>query len=206
MTNRPSTHELARIIAALEKVGEFWCAFDVPLPRIWDDSSAETRSLYATLIAEEFGELLDAKSRVDRLDAICDLQYVALGGLLSCGFRGDLLKTHGWNRPLQKAVGDAVTRLRANPPCQQGCKSDVPSLVVTMQRFGEAAYKRFNDAFGAVHANNMKKLWETPPDDASLTVKQKYVGQDVRYLVRRASDGKIIKPPNHTKVDLQEYI
>lgn len=213
MTPRPTTSELAALTRNLAQVGEFWTTFELPLAMKWDDSRDDARILSANLIAEEFLELTDAKSRVDRLDAVCDLHYVSLGAMYACGFRADILKSYGYNRPLQTVIGQANTELRKNPPCPNGCRDKIPSLVVTTQRMGDAMFtvEKFNGAFAAVHKNNMEKLWAAPPQPHDLkdpfTVKPKeFLGGTVRYLVRRASDGKILKPANHKKVDLTPYI
>lgn len=201
---QPNEYDMLRMHIAY--VGEFMGAFELHLPRTWDDSADDSRLLWANLIAEEFSELTDATTTIDRLDAFCDLHYVGIGGHLSCGFRCEQIAAGGYQRPLQKAVGEARTQLIKVPVCQAGCKDALPSLVLTTLRAGKAMFPKFNEAFAAVHDNNMQKLWTEAPKDSQYTVKAKVYAKAVRYLVKRASDGKVIKPPNHVKVDLSKYV
>lgn len=212
MTPRPTPNEISNLVSTLSLVGDFCSKFDVYVPMTWDDSRDDSRALWANLISEEFIELTEATTRIDRLDAMCDLLYVAQGAVLSVGLRGDAYKTFGINKPLTKAVTDAVFQLRKTSPCQAGCRNDTTSLAVTMLRAGNAMFtpEKFIGAFTAVHENNMAKLWTE--DDlkhlpADCTQKPKVLGlNNVRFLVRRKEDGKIMKPPQHKKVDLTPYV
>jgi len=207
---RPNEQEQALIKRALACVGSFMMAFKQAVPLGYDMHDPNVHGLRANLIAEEFEELLDAKNRVDQLDAVCDLLYVTGGTVLALGWRYDLFNTHGFSRPIAKAIGECVTVLRKNYPC--GLLQDrVASAVVTTVRAGGTMFglDKFRAAFEAVHQNNMDKLWtqgevsETP--HAYEEVREAFDKDERRYLVTR-EDGKVIKPPGHKKVDLTPYV
>lgn len=206
---RPNEQEQALIKRALACTGSFMMAFKQAVPLGYDMHDPAVHDLRANLIAEEFKELLDAKDRVDQMDAVCDLLYVTGGTVLALGWRYDLFTTHGYSRPISKAIGECVTVLRKNHPC--GLLQDrVASAVVTVARAGGTMFglDKFRAAFEAVHQNNMDKLWtqsEVSNTPHAYEDVRPLSNDDRRYLVMR-EDGKVIKPPGHKKVDLTLYV
>lgn len=207
---RPSSQELAFIRQSLVHVGAFMQAFKQAVPYNFDEHDPAVHNLRANLIAEEFNELLDAKTRVDQLDAACDLLYVTAGTVLALGWRFDIFNTDGYNRPMAKAIGECVTVLRKNYPCGL-LKDRVATAVVTTVRAGHTMFglKNFQAAFTAVHENNMAKLWtESEVSETGHDYSDALPFHDKnprRFLVRR-EDGKVIKPPTHNKVNLDSYV
>lgn len=64
----------------------------------------------------------------------------------------------------------------------------------------------FDDAFAQVHKNNMDKFWtESEVDSYSKSDLTFTTVPEMGYIARR-DDGKIVKPPHHSKVDLSEFV
>ena len=70
-----------------------WKAFKLPYCKFWPDSSYSARTLAATLMQEEFNELVGAATPVEELDAFCDLLYVTAGAMHSVGYERALILT-----------------------------------------------------------------------------------------------------------------
>lgn len=213
---KPTPAELDFLYVVIEKVGVFRQAFDQPCPREWNNCSPTAMNMQAGLIREEFKEFLDAKTRVDKLDALCDLAYVIAGGFIACGYRGRELENcnNVFEHPFIKIIPAAAKRL-TDAECPGGCLRDVGSALFTVARTGRRLFGagNFTNAFLAVHDNNMGKLWTAEQwlrgFDAREMV-QKVVTMDHgasadRYLVKRKSDGKVIKPSDFVKVELTRF-
>lgn len=200
-------------VTGIVRVAQFMRAFNQRVPCFWDDHDLAIRPLRKALIAEEYKEFCDAKSKVDVLDALCDLLYVTHGTLLALGYRADLLVEHGLEQPFPSAVGRCVTQL-SQQPCQQGDGDRIADLVATVIAVGERMFgvENYRNAFYAVHENNMSKLWTKEEfvgadGEAQLTAAQA-PGRDgeARCLVVTRADGKVIKPPGFAKVDLARFV
>lgn len=213
---KPTPAELDFLYVVIEKVGVFRQAFDFPCTREWNNCSPTAMNLQATLIREEFKEFTDAKSRVDKLDALCDLAYVIAGGFIACGYRGLELEncSNVHEHPFIKIIPNAAKRL-TDASCPGGCLRDVGSALFTVVRTGRRLFGagNFTNAFLAVHDNNMNKLWTVGQhaaefDATSMTSKLVVMDHGAsadRYLVKRKSDGKVIKPSDFAKVELTQF-
>lgn len=213
---KPKPAEIDFLYGVIEKVGVFRQAFDQPCPWEWNNCSPTAMNMQAGLIREEFDEFVTAKTRVDKLDALCDLAYVIAGGFIACGYRGLALEncSNVHERPFIKVIPDAAKRL-TDADCPGGCLRDVGSALFTVVRTGRRLFGvgNFTNAFLAVHANNMNKLWTVGQHAAEFdatTMTSKLVTMDHgaspdRYLVKRKSDGKVIKPSDFVKVELTQF-
>jgi hypothetical protein len=172
--------------------------------------------LQSTLVTEEFAEFTQSRQRVDKLDALCDLAYVIAGGFIACGYRGRELENceNIHDRPFIAVIPDAAKRLR-DASCEGGCLRDVGSALFVVCRTGRRLFGAgtFLNAFLAVHDNNMAKLWTAEQYDrefnaAEMTAVKVSISQGSlpdRWLVKRKSDGKVIKPSDFVKVDLTAF-
>lgn len=197
------------IVEGIANVGRFMRCFGQPTPTGWQDANVDAFPLRRNLIVEEFEELLNAKTKIDALDGLCDLLYVSIGASITCGFRWFEI-SHGVNRSLQRAVGDAAVRF-LQQPCQAGLRNATSDLVVTVALHGSRAFgvTNFKKAFDAVHTNNMEKLWtqeELSQRDPGDTFRVVYEIDGPRKCVVLRADGKVKKSPNHKKVDLTPYV
>lgn len=199
--------ETKQVSEALQKVGLFMRTFLQPTPMGFINANLDQFELRAALIEEEFLEFLEAKDKLDQLDALCDLLYVAAGGFITCGFRMPQFLERAQVKPFARAVAEA-RRAFIVQPCDAGLRGAGASLLLTNVRVGFAMFKKFSEAFGAVHDNNMDKMWtkdetKTAPEGSVITKKENL--GDRCYVVLNAKK-KIIKPPGFKKVDLTPYI
>lgn len=187
-------------------VKEFMASFDQPCYGHVDEAPIELHQLRANLISEELKEYYSAYERgTEELDALCDLHYVVVGTLLAYSmavkpYKSGQLVLPTWAkrtinaRPVLNDLGSCF-------PCQNLLAAEGNLLIARIEDVAYMAGYDILGAFKAVHANNMAKLWPTVPDDPTLTATKKPSG----WLVKRA-DGKVVKPPGHTKVDLTPFV
>lgn len=197
-----------------------------PEPREPDLSCKATNELRPKLIKEEVLELkeaIDTNDHVGQLDALCDAQYVLTGAVLAWGFRRlwdcknhlmRLTKIRDMDAHIAAMLG---TNEQMGEAASLGFEMQVFTLLVYLQeRLTQAVYELgfmpvFDAAFTAVHENNMGKIWsETAYQDWHFTAQE---GGDMLTFekttggyIARNQFGKIIKPSNHTKVDLGRFV
>lgn len=212
----------------LRQVAEFHSAFQYrqPEPKLPDLSDSPTNKLRPELIREELIELHDAlkaNDRVGQLDALCDLQYVLSGAVLAWGFRSmisgtapsfDLRKIHDIDAHIAGMLG-MVRQLET--AAQLLYAHQVFTLLRELQSrlckmvFHLGFTMCFDEAFNAVHENNLAKIWtegdreEWTANDAQNKVTLHF-DQSPRGWIARRSDNKIIKPNRHSKVDLSMFV
>lgn len=63
------------------------------------------KNLTLSLLREEYKEWLEAEKPVDHLDALCDMSYVAMGGLWKLGV------TEGMNMQYEDATHDIISKI-----------------------------------------------------------------------------------------------
>ncbi len=200
--------ETKQVSESLQKVGLFMRTFLQPTPMGFINANLDQFELRAALIEEEFLEFLEAKCKLEQLDALCDLLYVAAGGFITCGFRMPHFHQSAHIKPFARAVAEA-RRAFVVQPCCDGLRNNVACLLLTNVRVGFAMFKKFSEAFRAVHDNNMGKMWTQ--DEVNLIVTAEYTATkrenfgDRCYVVLNAKK-KIIKPPGFKKVDLTPYL
>lgn len=188
-------------------VYSFNTRFNLPRPKWYGDSSTKGRALYGGLIHEEYQELLAATSPLETLDAYCDIVYVAIGGMIAAGISADtLLVQHEPSFLLN--VAQAIKELNKEQPCQSGLTRYLPGAVITSIIQGYNYNKNFFMAFEDVQRNNMRKLWTK---DEIIDLNPEYNKElpgdkSAGWVVSRRKDGKVMKPPGFTPVDLTPYV
>ena len=195
--NLPFLHE------AYSNVKEFWTLFRLPIVKAWIDSTKAGRDLSAALMKEEFDELLNATTLVEKLDAYCDLLYVSLGGMMALGYPPGLLAINSplnYTGPLAES-----TKLLVEPGivCHRRLQVCLPEAILGMTDVAAREFKKFPEAFKAVHAANLSKLW--PNKSLATDHDSTNVGPG-RWLVKRRADGKVVKSPAFTHPDLSVYL
>ena len=205
--SKPTTREIAVASDALQKVGLFMRTFLQPTPLGYINAHVDLFQLRASLIEEEFLEFLESKNRLDQLDALCDLLYVAAGGFITCGFRMKEFKAFAIAKPFARAVAEA-RRAFVVQPCESGLRNHVSSLILTTIRSGHAMFPRFKGAFDAVHENNMAKAWTKEElihkPEGAISIKCSL--EIERCYMVMSPMKKVIKPPTFIKVDLQPFL
>jgi len=207
----------------LKLVSEFHEAFRYrqPEPIIPDLGDKPTNELRPRLIREEIHELreaIESSNRAEQLDALCDIQYVLSGAILAWGYRSmirgrvptvELRKIHDWQAHIAAMLGHCAQMEIA---AENGFENQVLTHIVASQTLLNRAVWAlgfspvFDDAFREVHRSNLSKLWDSPIDSAkSIGVDSFEETQGGKWIGRRA-DGKIIKSPSYSKVDLSRFV
>lgn len=197
------------ITHAYTQVKKFNQAMKVQIAEIPQESAADVRILYGNLIKEELTEYINARSAKEKLDGLVDLLYVANGAMLACGLAVNYI---GLADP--KLVGRGITHLGPSAvgellkdaPCWTRLSKNIPALCYATVIMGTRDFPKFGKAFDRVHAANMSKLWMTAPTDKALKAEPAGGESSHLFIVRRKSDGKIMKPPGFEHPDLSDLI
>ncbi len=196
----PQIHDT--LTQAYDNVKEFWVAFKLPWCKTWIDSSKHGRTLAANLMEEELSETLNAPDKASQLDGFCDLLYVTMGGMHAVGFPLHYLmltSVSNFTGPLAESIKylreDGIICRRLHDSLPQACFGLIDAAA--------RKFPRFREAFTAVHKANMSKLWDHIPSDPELTSEPT---TNNKFIVRRKSDGKIIKPPTFRHPDLATFV
>lgn len=182
-------------------VAQFHQAFEVKNYRMLHEVPDSVLTLRVKLIDEEKQEWIEADTRLEELDAICDLIYVLVGSGVQCGV--PLMEIgYTWDKydTMLEAFISNVETPEGPTPCPKKFKLYGENALGALINLASIKGYKIYAAFTAVHLNNMDKLWTERPEDKSLIVAPK----GDKFLVRRP-DGKILKPVNHKKVDLTPY-
>lgn len=168
-----------------------------------------------SLISEEIREYKDAieiNDVLEELDALIDIKYVSYGALIRfnstyyepyfCGTDiGELeilLKGYAW---------DSDTKGMCNIFCEIIAWAD-NQLEIMFEKDPTSIYSAFAD----VHRNNMNKMHKSIEHAQQTIAKLGNAGYkidavgDKMWALIRLSDNKIIKPYDHEKVSLRNYI
>lgn len=188
---------------AYDNVREFWKLFRLPYVKTWIDSTKSGRELSANLMQEEFNELMAATTPAETLDAHCDLLYVTLGAMMALGYPTGALAINSppnWTGPLAETI-----KLIAEPGivCHRRLQVCLPEAILGMADAAIRTFPKFQDAFKAVHAANLSKLW--PNKSLAVDHDSVNVGPGL-WLVKRRADGKVVKSPAFTHPDLAQYL
>lgn len=209
----------------LDQVAEFHAAFRYkqPEPQAPTLSCRETNELRPKLLREEMHELVAAltdNNRVEQLDALADLQYVLSGAVLAWGFRSMI--EHAKRGCRSEFIHDRAAHLAAmlglvaqmESYAHEGYPGYLMDALIKFQSrldtcvvaFGFADV--FEDAFAAVHANNLQKIWQESDIGEWNAVGQEELTFELTNcgFIARRSDGKIQKPIRHKKVELSRFI
>jgi hypothetical protein len=191
----------------IEKVSEFHTTFGHPIATSQISVIHKDTDLYELrmeLIDEEYKEMMDALvlgDRLETLDGILDIFYVAAGAFLVYG----LGNTGG---PQKYNLDDDLMISASN------LESHIKYyLGIALSNYDAGNYKySFEEAFGDVHASNMSKACKDEFQvsdtinnyaDQGIVVTSKLVGD--KFIILR-EDNKILKNKYYTKVDLNKYL
>lgn len=187
-----------------QKVREFMQAFGQECPPYPAIPAQDIRELRFELIDEERDEFRDAKTEVDRFDAILDMSYVIMGAAIAYGIHGDHLEP----RPNSLGLDACNTDLRYACTLRM-CISTINWMLGWIEE--EAAFQGWNkwqmeNGFAEVHRSNMSKFWSLEECDAFLrnTLNPQYIFKQSpcgRFVVKNY-DGKVIKSPSYSKANL----
>ena len=202
---------IAHLTKAYNDVWDFWKLFELPWKRTIGDLGLTGCVLSTNCIREELNEFIEADTEVDKLDAIVDLLYVSIGGMLAAGLSARYFNfiTLNVNREFIATAQKVLAAFEKRPlPCVASITNYTPDLIAQVAKFGTDTWPRFWQAWDEVHGNNMAKMWtnqQVAELDPATAVRTKHVGVDM-CIVWRLSDGKLMKPPGHKKPNLAQFI
>ncbi len=189
-----------------DMVREFMKVFDQSIYPTVQQTPCEVALLRSNLITEEAKEYSRAPWKSEEeLDAICDLLYVVIGTNITMSV--PVIPILAVTVPVSKKINlwNNVLNITQDLDCRFPCANiqfkelnDLTKLLIAIAT--GTGYKLL-PAFTAVHAKNMSKLWQHPPEGKDLII----VPKGTRWLVKRA-DGKVVKPPTFTPPDLKAYL
>ena len=194
---------------------EFHTTFNLPVCRTFGDCNMANLPLRCTLISEEYSEYHNAKDRINTLDGLGDLTYVAVGTWITLG-----LMPSDWTgtpNPATKAgnrvelllpVMAYLTELKKDKLCYKSLYSSETQLYWALEN---AAYYLNVDLVYLVkliHESNMTKLWSKDDlvNSARTVTKEDFdfTQTPKGWIVKRKTDGKVVKPSSYKPVDLSK--
>lgn len=214
------------IASYLSQVAEFHRAFkyrqpEAIAPELCD---AATNTLRPKLIAEELHELraaIEAKDRLETLDALADLQYVLSGAVLAWGLRKQfdhstitiriqmiasveehLAQMFGIN-----AMMEIIVESRNAVMVAMFLRDLQSHLSQMVYHFGFA--NTFDVAFAEVHRSNLSKMWTREEMEfgyCDAIVNGVHFEESQSRFIARRNDGKIIKSPGYSPANLAPFI
>ena len=195
---------------------EFHTAYKLPIARSFAEANHKDCPLRVNLIAEEYKEYEAAKERVDLIDALGDLLYVLIGTNITIGITpidyqgGVLIKGTGAAPKLlfPDAVVAVIRALEDNQLCYRKLFQSTTSLYWKVESAAAGLGFDLMEAVARIHSSNMTKLWKEEevrsisdtPDLFTVTPS----GNEKLWIVKRKSDGKVVKSPSYTPVDLTD--
>jgi predicted HAD superfamily Cof-like phosphohydrolase len=181
---------------------EFHTAFMLPLDMPWQQFVDERAAFRYALLEEEFAEWLDAtrtSDRVEQLDALIDVQYIALGTLVECGGMPDMARYHAQpigHESLTEMV-DATRPEQVHALDMATFSANVLRLIDRTEFMGRNLMFDMEAAFTEVHRSNMAKLG---PDGKPLLN-----GINCPLDVTKP-EGKVLKPKDWRPPVLQPFV
>lgn len=198
----------------LEQVRELHKTFNLPIAPVCMIPDVERCGLRITLIEEEFDEVCKAIESGDRENLakeLADLLYVILGTMVNFGMnaaREDYLPMRSMAVP--KYIDLSVERL-----CDGLAENSIRDTFAALSDLAEFVYDfveyydfidQFDEIFDEVHRSNMSKscnfnealetlkFYEIQKDTLCTKVE---TAKDV-FVIKRSSDGKLLKPVNYS--------
>lgn len=167
------------------------------------------------LIREEYRELQDAivdNNRIEYLDAICDVVYVALGTCNAMGVKHNFYSDDDyWAKPLYGSVS------KLNDVLLEYIDKVDPSSIVSccydLAYVGGYTLDNFKTALDRVHESNMSKFCNDVK--TAERTKEFYSKQGIntyiepkekKFVVYREGDGKVLKSVDYYPVYLRDLI
>lgn len=200
-----------------EMLVEFHKAFQLPVARSFAEADSKNCPLRVNLLAEEYQEYSAAKERPAIIDGIGDLMYVFIGTVITVGvspmegaYQLPPLIPNTGVVPKLLFPGQMAALIRALEERVLCHRKLLDTQTTVYYKILQAAWSLGIDLMTAVrriHKSNMTKLWTqeeirsivNTPDLFTVTPTL-----NARFIVKRKSDGKVIKSPSYTPVVLDD--
>lgn len=179
-----------------------------------EDFTKGLTPLREELLREEIAELEEAiknNDRVEILDALCDIIYVALG---TCNVSNVNHKFYDddYYDPLYITHERTVQQLKEYSN-EDYCISSVVTCCYELANLFNFTLDNFKTALDRVHASNMSKFCNTEQEAVESVISYKEQGIDVyskqvgyKWVIYRLSDNKVLKSKYYHRVDLTDLV
>lgn len=199
-----------------DKVRDFQIASGQPVSDVPYTMTKEEADFRDNLLREEIRELRDAtvdNNRVEILDALCDIVYVALGTCNTVGVR-HLFDDDDYTDPLNDNVNDTIEYLVEYSDYNKDyCISSVVCLCYELANHFGFTLENFKTALDRVHESNMSKFCiDTKTAERTQEFYKKqgietYIEpRNKMTVVYRKGDGKVLKSVEYFPVQLQDLV
>lgn len=207
---------MTRLDKFKHQLTEFHTAYRLPIARSFAEADTKNCQLRINLISEEYKEYNQAKERTELLDALGDTLYVTIGTAITVGVSPVDYQN---NAPLvlsprklepkllfPDAVLGVIRPLEERVLCYRKLLQGLTHLYWKIETAAEQLGFDLAEVVDRIHASNMTKLWKEAevrgikdtPDLFTITPS----GDEKLFIVKRASDGKVVKSPSYSPVDL----
>lgn len=170
----------------------------------------EERKGYLLEEIKELETAIENNDRVEQLDAICDILYIHLG---TCNVLDDRYYFYlsDYDSPLESELKDSFLLFYKYVDIKD---SSICSLAFEVAFHLQIPLEVIQEAFKRVHESNMSKFCKTEKE-ADQTQSHYYYSLDTKtyieenngyYVVKRASDNKVLKSVNYKRVDLTDLV
>lgn len=198
-----------------DKVLDFQLASGQPV-HLKRELTKEELDFRDSLLREEIRELREAiidDNRVEILDALCDIIYVALGTCNTMSINHDF-SSEDYNDPLSYNYEDALYDLECYSDFDKDyCISSVVSVCYGLANHFNISEENFNTALNRVHESNMSKFCndiKTAERTQEFYSKQginTYIEpREKKFVVYREGDGKVLKSCDYYPVYLEDLV
>ncbi len=184
-----------------EDVKRFHETFGVMRRRAFIDATNADALARELLLKEEFKEFEEAKTDVERFDAVIDIEYIIAG-------TQDVLHLERVFTARVSSLTQGVAWILAELAKPKLCHAGLMQSMSATRAWLDDHARRLQEGFDRVHRTNMNKAWNfeqvsnnADPDKMSITK----VGP-TQYVVKRKPDGKILKPPSWTAPILDDLV
>ncbi len=159
--------------------------------------NADQARLYLKLCVEEYEEFLEAENDIDKLDACCDLAWVAIGFLISSGMYedeftnkigGSLMDLYNCGKPHTHILDLTDEDFELENVFSFRAHNSMIKIIIAAMGTAFAHHWLFLPAFYEVARSNMAKVDRT-------------TGK-----VIKREDGKILKPDGWTPPNLEAFV
>lgn len=216
---------MTNIIANTEKVKEFMLTSGqyVGVNYGITKENSQLIELRRDLINEELNELSDAieeENTIEILDALCDIEYVLLGAMITFGIKPEKIVIHDFELydniagllELNETIFRNIKSLRNKEISQSDFSNLYADLILfrqTLSTNGIDYDYLFQKAFDRVHESNMTKFCKTEREAIDTCQIYKIRNTSTYYdkvndlfVVKRSSDSKVLKSINYKPVVL----
>ena len=204
-----------KITTYLDHIKEFRSLFNQFTPSHYGEIRAADLKLAASLILEEAAEYHKAPSRATTIDGLGDTAYVTFQACAAAHITpadySETLRFPIKNTIIKPNILPEVTlafrELTKPRLCYNGLYTSLTALYWKLEQTSQLLGFHLPTVFLHIHASNLTKLWKANevtgnklPNDLIATPTH-----DGNHFIVTNKDGKVIKSPSYTPVDLSNF-